>query len=165
MAKILLTGVPGTGKTTTLENLKHKLKLHGIILPEFIKENKLYIEYNENLDTLEYDEDKVEDFLIEYLEKNKIENFVLESHTPTTVENIKFDFIFILILKNEDLKKIYNERKYPSEKIQENIDCQNFENIQDDCFYCFDEEKIFIINRTDKNVEEVSEKILNLIKH
>ena len=44
MAKILLTGVPGTGKTTTLENLKHKLKLHGIILPEFIKENN----YNNN---------------------------------------------------------------------------------------------------------------------
>jgi adenylate kinase len=57
---ILITGTPGTGKSSLAETLQHNLDgLKHLNISEIIKERKLGDHYNQEWDTWEFDDDKV----------------------------------------------------------------------------------------------------------
>src|SRR5271154_5690136 len=57
---ILITGTPGTGKSSLAEMLMHNFDgLKHLNISELIKERKLGDKYNEECDTWEFDDDKV----------------------------------------------------------------------------------------------------------
>jgi adenylate kinase len=57
---ILITGTPGTGKSSLAEMLMHSVDgLKHLNISELIKERKLGDKYNEEWDTWEFDDDKV----------------------------------------------------------------------------------------------------------
>lgn len=57
---ILITGTPGTGKSSLAEMLMHSIDgLKHLNISELIKERKLGDKYNEEWDTWEFDDDKV----------------------------------------------------------------------------------------------------------
>jgi len=57
---ILITGTPGTGKSSLAETLQHNFDgLKHLNISELIKERKLGDHYNQEWDTWEFDDDKV----------------------------------------------------------------------------------------------------------
>jgi adenylate kinase len=63
LPNILVTGTPGTGKSTSSEMIADALGLQHVNVGELVRENKFYEEYLEDLDTHVLDEDKVDDRL------------------------------------------------------------------------------------------------------
>lgn len=59
LPNILVTGTPGTGKTTTSELIAQATGLEHINVGEFVKSKQLYEGYLEEFDTHILDEDKV----------------------------------------------------------------------------------------------------------
>jgi adenylate kinase len=58
---ILITGTPGTGKSSLAEMLTHNFDgLKHLNISEIIKERKLGDHYNAEWDTWEFDDDKVQ---------------------------------------------------------------------------------------------------------
>lgn len=56
---ILVTGTPGTGKTTFSDLLATKLEFEHVNASEWVKDKKLHQGYDESFDTYILDEDKV----------------------------------------------------------------------------------------------------------
>jgi len=58
---ILITGTPGTGKSSLAESLRHNFDgLTHLNVSEIIKERKLAESHNSEWDTWEFDDDKVD---------------------------------------------------------------------------------------------------------
>lgn len=59
LPNILVTGTPGTGKTTTSEMLAQAIGFEHVNVGEMVKQKQLHEEYLEEFDTYVLDEDKV----------------------------------------------------------------------------------------------------------
>ena len=63
LPNILITGTPGTGKTTTASMIAKKLGLKHLDVGKFIKENNCHEQYDDSYDTYILDEDKLLDLM------------------------------------------------------------------------------------------------------
>ncbi len=80
LPNILITGTPGTGKTTTAELLltsAQELNFKGISISDMVKEKGFYHEFDKEFQTYILDEDKVLDELEERMELGGI---ILDHH-------------------------------------------------------------------------------------
>ena len=73
---IIITGTPGTGKTTHAQMLAEEspLPLKHINVGEFVKEKGLYEEYDEEWQSYTVDEDKVRSFVETYSHQTILKN-------------------------------------------------------------------------------------------
>ncbi len=63
----LLSGTPGTGKTSIAQYITDNYQLSHISLSETVIQNNLFSEVDEERDTKIVDEDKLAEYLTEYL--------------------------------------------------------------------------------------------------
>ncbi len=108
--RIVLTGSPGTGKTTLSKIIAEKLGLELISIKEFVEDNNL-------LNGIEVDVQELKK-AFEYL--NDADDFLIEGHLACEIK-IPADFIFVLRSDPERLRELYRERGYDDEKIKENL--------------------------------------------
>lgn len=112
---IVITGVPGTGKTTISAQLGKKLNFNILHLREFVKQKKLSSKFqNENLVDLK----KLKKELIKEIEKQ--EYLIIEGHLACEIP-LPTDFVFVLRCNPCTLEKRLKKRKYSKEKIKENL--------------------------------------------
>lgn len=114
--KILVTGTPGSGKTTNARKLAQALKLPYVNVTTIINTNPSLIEKIENGVRV------IKPKLKKVLEKNLPKNYVIDTHlieyTP------KVDIIVVLRCEPFELKKRLKKRKYSDEKIRENLEVE-----------------------------------------
>lgn len=142
--KILVAGTPGTGKTTLSKRLSQELGCEHVDISKLIEEKRAYIIYNKNLDTYEFDVEVVTQTLKQHLINKK--NFIIDTHSVEVVRSIAFDYIFVLRVSNSILYKRLLLRKYPKKKIEENIECEIFGVVEEDCLEFFPSENVFAIH-------------------
>ena len=132
---ILITGIPGTGKTRITKEIHRKNTKYKFI----VVNDKDFCEFNElgsyNSDK-EYEVDivKLNKFLRSFLKENKRKNYIFEGHLWAELSKVilrKFDFIFVLKLSKTQLRKRLIDRKYLPAKIEENLFCQTIDYIPD----------------------------------
>ena len=118
---ILVTGSPGTGKTTVSQKLAAKLGAHYIGITELVKSEKLFTGTDENRDTLIADTDKVSERLQEITAKMK-NTIIIDGHYASAVlPKNEVDRAFVLRRDPRDLKKTLEERGYGEKKVHENL--------------------------------------------
>ncbi len=157
---ILITGVPGTGKSEISKELAKKLKLKVINDKEFAKKNNLGKEKKI---------DSSKEYVVNLRKlntcfKHKKEDAIYEGHlwSELSKENLNsFDYIFILKASKKILLERQKKRKYPEIKIVENIFCQDVNYIPD---LLKEKSTSFKIIKVDNNLKENLSKIMVKIK-
>ncbi|VDN18864.1 unnamed protein product [Gongylonema pulchrum] len=125
---ILITGTPGTGKTTLAEKLAQKLVsgFDFISCGRLITEHKLHCGYDGELETYILDEDR----LLDHIERRMDDlrgRCIVEYHGAELFPQRWFDFVFVLRCNNTVLYDRLAARNYSDKKIRTNIECEIFE--------------------------------------
>lgn len=97
MPNILITGTPGTGKTTLSQAVvaAHPHMRH-VELSKVIAEQELHEGRDETFDTLIMDDDKVVDYLEDVLDIHKHRDTVVDFHTSDFFPERWFDLVIVL---------------------------------------------------------------------
>lgn len=159
-ANIIITGTPGTGKSSHIELLKKKLpELTYVDIKDVIKEHDCVIDYDDERKADIVDEDKVVDALEDKLDDG---NLVIDWHVCDAFPESQIDLVVVLRTDNSILYERLKDRKYNDQKINENIDAEIMEVILNDAREQYDEE---IIVSLDSNKEsDIEENVDRIIK-
>jgi adenylate kinase len=114
--KILITGTPGTGKTSISKELSKIMKLPFIDVKELINENKKVIDYIDNNGLV------INSGLKKILSKKLPKDCIFETHLIEYCP--KPDITIILRAKPSALKKRLLLRNYSCQKIRDNLEVE-----------------------------------------
>ncbi|KAF9821928.1 hypothetical protein IEO21_00358 [Rhodonia placenta] len=128
---ILITGTPGTGKTTHAQLLVEEspLPLRHINVGDLIKDKALYEEYDEEWQSYTVDEDKLLDELEPLVSAGGV---ILDWHTVDIFPERWADLVVVLRCDHTKLWDRLEKRNYPLKKIQENNEAEIMEVVLDE---------------------------------
>ena len=153
---IVITGNPGVGKHTITKKISEILNFPIIDINIIAKDSGLF-EKNEN--TNDVDTQK----LAKILQEIKLNEKIIVGHlAPYVLEKNQVEIIIILRRNPYDLELVYKERNYLEIKIKENTGSEVLGIIMHDTIEKF-EEKAFQIDISEKNIQQVVEKVLEII--
>ncbi|KAK2075594.1 hypothetical protein QBZ16_001702 [Prototheca wickerhamii] len=118
---VLVTGTPGTGKTTTCELICQATGLRHINIGDLVKEQELHSGWDEEFDCFVIDEDKVCDSLEATMAAG---GNVVDYHGCDFFPERWFDLVIVLQTDNTVLWNRLEKRNYKMNKIQENVECE-----------------------------------------
>jgi adenylate kinase len=125
MTVIIVTGTPGTGKTTYAKKFAKDKNYEYIDVKEVIKENNLSENHDDELDTDIIDTDKLNGVLIDIIKKEK--DVVIDSHLSHYLPPELVDECIVTKCNIKTLKKRLVERGYSESKVHENLDAEIFD--------------------------------------
>lgn len=151
---ILVTGTPGTGKSTLGRELATQTGLSFINIGEIAKERNFYTEFDEEYNCPVLDEDAVIDALENQM---SLGGNILEYHSCDFFPERWFDIVFVLRTDNTLLYDRLYQRGYNEKKLQDNLQCEIFQTILDEAKDSYPHE---IVHELHSNTQE--EMISNL---
>ena len=135
MKIIIISGTPGTGKTTVSKEISRKIKAKVISLNDLVIQKDLFVKFNSNRETFVINEDRVIAYVLKLIENyvsKKIDFVIIEGHFSDIIPSNFIDSVIVLRCHPDELlrrlkKKGYNERKI-IENIQSEIlgNCVNY---------------------------------------
>ncbi|KAK6103206.1 Adenylate kinase isoenzyme 6 [Brugia pahangi] len=149
---LLITGTPGTGKTTLCETLSEKLGFDYINCGKEIVENNLYVEYDEEFGSYILDEDKFLDHIEDRM-NSESGGYIVDYHGSDFFPERWFDFVFVLRCNNTLLYDRLSARGYNKKKIEENIECEIFGSLLEEAKDSYDEKIVYELQN--ETVEEM----------
>jgi adenylate kinase len=153
---IVITGNPGVGKHTVTKKISEKLNFPLVDINIIAKDLGLF---EKNGNTNDVDTKK----LAKILGERKLNDTIIIGHlAPYVLEKNQVKIIIILRRNPYDLELVYKERNYSEIKIKENTGSEVLGIIMHDTFEKF-EEKAFQIDVSKKNIQQVVEKVLEII--
>jgi len=159
---IVITGTPGTGKTTVAKLLGKLLNAKYINTTELALKENFIIAYDFVRRTNIIDENKLKKKISEILSSNPSEHIVIDTTYPCIVP--KRELTIILKTRPEVLKKRLSKRNWPNIKIHENIETEILGEIEEEIKNCLlPDEKIIIIDTSKKTPEEIADIILSYL--
>ncbi len=160
--RVLITGTPGTGKTTVAKKLSQVLNAEYVDVGRFCLNHNLYVEYDTRRDTYVIDLERARSELHEYLAK--LSRVVIDTHIPSIIPPDLVTHIFVLRLHPLELVKRLKAR-YGSkeEKIAENVLAEYIGVIANEARSWFSSEKVFEINVTGLDVDTVCDIVLGIV--
>ncbi len=153
--RIVVTGTPGTGKTTVSKILGDRFKLPVYNLSELIKEEKLYSFYDRNRDSYAVDIEKLTRFFADK------DNFIAEG---LVAHYIPCDVSVVLRVNPEAIQERLKERNYNEEKIEENVEAERIAFCATEAFENFEGQTFLHINTTERTPEEIVNVIIEGIE-
>lgn len=156
---ILITGTPGTGKTTLCRELAQETGLNLISIGDLAKENNFYGQYDSELQSYELDEDKIIDEIDDIMKEG---GNLVDYHGCDFFPERWFDAVFVLRTDNTLLYERLEKRDYSERKIQENVQCEIMRVILDEAL---DSYKSHIVHELQSDTPDQMEQNLTTIKN
>jgi adenylate kinase len=120
---IIVTGIPGTGKTTIAKRLARELALR------YIDGKRISKAISEGYDSKRrceiIDTDKLNAKLIKIIEKDS--NIIIDSHLSHYLPKRYVDMCIVTKCDLKQLETRLNKRKYSKQKIRDNLDAEIFD--------------------------------------
>ena len=132
MKIIIVSGTPGTGKTTIAKKLAKKLNYHYIDVNKLISEYKLYGGYDRKRRTKIVDIVKLNKFLINYIkqlkkQKDKPKGTIIDSHLSHYLPRKDVDACIVAKCDIKELNIRLKRKKFHKAKVQENLQAEIFD--------------------------------------
>ncbi|HLC60489.1 MAG TPA: AAA family ATPase [Candidatus Nanoarchaeia archaeon] len=137
---IVVTGTPGTGKTTLSKLLGKKLNFYYLDVNNFISKHKLSEGYDRKMQTKIIDVNKLNDKLIneikliqksnktnKYGKFKQLKGIIIDSHLSHYLPRKYADFCIVAKCGIKELNKRLNRKKFHQSKIKENIEAEIFD--------------------------------------
>ncbi len=166
MKFIIISGTPGTGKTTISNHLCKFINASIVSLNKLIIEENYILEYDIERETSVIDEIKLLENLDSIINKYKsssIEYLIIEGHFSEIIPEDYINYVIILRCHPDELFNRLYTRGYKKEKIIENVQSE----ILGTCVSYFIEKKLqlplYEIDTTDSDIDDISKIILNII--
>mmetsp|Transcript_19609 Transcript_19609/g.29218 ORF Transcript_19609/g.29218 Transcript_19609/m.29218 type:complete len:178 (+) Transcript_19609:74-607(+) len=159
---ILITGTPGTGKTSLAEEVASKSGMTHINLSVVIGDKGLHDGRDEKFDCFVLNEDKVCDALEDALGSQN-GGYIVDFHSCDFFPERWFDLVVVLRCDNTLLFDRLKKRKYSEHKISENVTCEIMQTVLDEAK---DSYKANIVKEVrSENLDEFEENVKNLLAY
>ncbi len=122
----IVTGTPGTGKTTVAKRLAKQKKVVYIDVNHIIKANRLDREYSKKWKSHLVDVDKLNKILIKIIKEyqKKKQSLIIDSHLSHYLPAKYVDLCIVTKCSLKKLQQRLKKRKYNAKKIRENMDAE-----------------------------------------
>ena len=159
---IVITGTPGTGKTTLSSIISKKLdnSYRHIEVAELVKTRNLYSKFDEEWQSYIVDDDKVVDALAEEAASG---NCIIDTHDVCLVPD-NVDLIVVLRTDHTLLWDRLKQRSYSDRKIQENNDAEIMNVVLEEATQVGQDLEIEVIERQNDTVDDQNENIKWLLE-
>ncbi|GIX93811.1 hypothetical protein CDAR_606661 [Caerostris darwini] len=160
---ILVTGTPGTGKSTLCSEISEACSMEWLNIGEIAKTYNYYLGYDDQYECHVLDEDKI----IEELEEKIGEGGkIVDYHGCDFFPEDWFDIVFVLTTDNTILYDRLKKRGYSDKKVEENVQCEIFRTLLDEALESYKKEIVHALqsNTPDdmsSNIEQICEWIKN----
>jgi len=154
---VIITGTPGTGKTSTADAVAQQSGFTHVDLSTLVKEKELYDGRDEELDCFIIDEDKICDELEESMTSG---GMVVDYHGCDFFPERWFDLVIVLRTDNSTLFTRLENRGYSKKKISENVECEIMQVILDEANESYRQD---IIKQLPSNTVQDMESNVNMI--
>lgn len=118
---VLVTGTPGTGKTTTCEMLVEATGMRHVDVGKLVREQSLHTGRDEEFDCYLVDEDKVCDALEDIVSSGGV---IVDHHSCDFFPERWFDMVLVLQADTAVLYERLKTRRYSDKKLSENMECE-----------------------------------------
>ncbi|CAB4320551.1 unnamed protein product [Prunus armeniaca] len=148
---ILVTGTPGTGKTTTSSALTEATQLHHINVGDLVKAKNLHDGWDDELDCYIINEDLVCDELEDTMEEG---GNIVDYHGCDFFPERWFDLVVVLQTDNTVLYDRLTRRGYSESKLSNNIECEIFQTLLEEAKESYPED--IVLPLKSDSIQDVS---------
>ena len=164
---ILISGTPGTGKTTLCQKIVEELsgsrEVDYLSIGQYAKDNGFVLEYDEQYKCDIIDEDKVLDSLEPKMSDPDSNVTVLIEHlNPDLFPERWFDAVFVCRSSTENLFDRLKSRGYDGVKLQDNVQCEIFGTILEEAQESYRPE--FVHELKSDNEDEMEDNVARVLK-
>jgi adenylate kinase len=152
--RVVVTGTPGTGKTSAVEALGTDTNLEIVHLNDLIREEDLWTERDEGRDSLVADLDAVRERL------DGREGLLIESHLA---HHLEADRVVVLRCHPEELERRLRERGESEAKAEENAESEALDVILSEAVNEHGTESVYEVETTDRTPDEVAAEIAAVV--
>ncbi|RZC77334.1 hypothetical protein C5167_001494 [Papaver somniferum] len=154
---ILVTGTPGTGKTTTSSQLSEATEFRHINIGDLVKEKNLHDGWDDELECHIINEDLVCDELEDIMEQG---GNIVDYHGCDFFPERWFDRVVVLQTDNSVLYDRLSSRGYDGSKLTNNIECEIFQVLLEEARSSYPED--IVVPLASNCVDDISKNVTTL---
>jgi len=158
--RIIITGTPGTGKSSVAKILGKQIKHMVLNEQQFALEKKIG-KWDSDEGELIIPLQQFARELNKLLAKEK--NIILEGHLLCELRLPKADFVVLLTVKPEELEKRLHARGYNEVKVQENVFCEANDYCKKRVLRSYNKQKVLQVD-AGKTIKEITLDIISKLK-
>ncbi|EGN94914.1 hypothetical protein SERLA73DRAFT_96297 [Serpula lacrymans var. lacrymans S7.3] len=158
---IVITGTPGTGKTTHAQLLSEEapITMKHINVGQLVKDNGLYEDYDDDWQSYTVDEDKLLDELEPLVTSGGI---ILDWHSCEVFPERWADLVVVLQCNHTQLWERLEKRGYSLKKIQENNEAEIMEMVLEEARASYAKE--IIVELKSESTEDMESNVARIVE-